>query len=172
MMKHSIKLLVPLVAISFAVGLASGCSKTERQEMEAAHEEKKEEKAEVKAEKQEEKAIEKDADYRDKEWNEAVKYANKGYEQLGDYDKKLNKMQPRRAKLHLEKATKDFSDALTHLAKSEVGKARQDAIDDLNSGVDELNKAYKELDEGRVDAAQLHYDEANKHFAEAADILQ
>jgi len=171
-MKHSIKLLVPLVAISFAVGLASACSKTERQELKAEHEEKNEEKAEVKAEKKEEKAIEKDADYRDKEWNEAVKYANKGYEQLGDYDKKLNEMKPRRAKLHLERARKNFSDALTHLAKSEVGKARQGAIDDLNSGVDELNKAYKELDEGRVDAAQLHYDEANKHFAEAADILQ
>ena len=171
-MTHSIQFLVSAVAISFAVTLGAGCSKTERQEMKAEHEEKKEEKAEAKAEKQQEKAVEKDAAYRDEEWNEAVKYANKGYEQLGDYDKKLNEMKPRRAKLPLEKASKDFSDALTHLAKSEVGEGRQDAIDDLNAGVDSLNKAYKEVDEGRIDAAQLHYDEANKRFSEAAEILQ
>ena len=171
-MRHSIKLLVSLVPIALAVGLATGCSKTEREEIHVEHEDRRAEKAEARAEKQEEKAIEKDVAYRDKEWDEAVEYAKKGYEELGDYDKKLSEMKPRRAKLHLEKANKDFSDALTHLAKSEVGRARQDAIDDLSSGVDELDKAYKELDEGRIDAAQLHYDEANKHFAEAADILQ
>jgi len=171
-MRDSIKFLVPLAAISLAVVLASGCSKEKREEIHTEHEYRREEKAEAHAEKQAVKAVEKDAEYRDEEWNEAVKYANKGYEQLGDYDKKLSEMKPRRAKLHLERARKDFSDALTHLAKSEVGEGRQDAIDDLNAGVDSLNKAYKELDEGRVDAAQLHYDKANKHFAEAADILQ
>lgn len=172
MMRRSITFLVPLAAISLAGVLAFGCSKEKREEIHTEHEYRREEKAEAHAEREAVKAVEKDVEYRDEEWNEAVKYANKGYEELGDYDKKLNEMEPRRAKRHLEKANKDFSNALTHLAKSEVGEARQDAINDLNAGVDALDKAYKELDEGRVDAAQLHYDEANKNFAEAAEILQ
>lgn len=160
-MKRLIKFVVPAVAISLAVMLGSGCSKTERQEIKAEHEVKKEQKE-----------VTRDANYRDKEWDEAVKYANKGYGQLADFDKKVDKMEPERAKLHIEKASKDFSEALTHLAKSEVGKDRESAINHLNSGVDALNKAYKELDEGRVDAAQLHFDEANGDFDKANAILQ
>ena len=135
MMKRQIKFVVPAVAITLTVMLGFGCSKSERQEVKAEHEVKKEQKE-----------ITRDADYRDKEWNEAVTYANKGYEQLDEFDKKLSEMEPRGAKRHLEKAAKDFSNALTHLEKSEVGKAREGAINDLNSGVDALNKAYKELD--------------------------
>jgi nitrogen fixation/metabolism regulation signal transduction histidine kinase len=161
MMKLRIKFVVPAVAVSLAVMLGSGCSKTERQEIKAEHEVKKEQKE-----------VTRDENYRDKEWNEAVKYANKGYAQLADFDKKVDKMEPKRAKRHLEKASKDFSEALTHLAKSEVGKDRESAINYLNSGSDALDKAYKELDEGRVDAAQLHFDEANGDFDKANAILQ
>jgi hypothetical protein len=160
-MRCQIRYVLPAVVIAATLVLASGCSKAERQEAKAEHQVKKEERK-----------MDRDADYRDHEWNEAVKYANKGYTQLNDFDNKLAEVEPDRAKRHLEKASKDFSDALTHLAKSEVGKDRQAAIDDLNSGVDALNKAYKELDEGRIDSAQSHYDKANEYFAKAADILQ
>lgn len=160
-MKRSIKFFLPAATIAVALMLASGCSKAERQEAQAEHQVEKEETK-----------IDRDADYTDREWNEGVKYANKGYDEMGDFDTKFFKDEPERAKLHLEKASKDFSDALTHFAKSEVGKDRQGAINDLNSGVDALDKAYKELDEGRVDSAQSHYDKANEYFAKAADILQ
>jgi len=160
-MRRRIKFVVPAVAIALSLTLGFGCSKSERQEVKAEHEVKKEEKQ-----------MNRDAEFRDKEWDEAVNYANKGYEHLDEFDKKLNEMEPRRAKRHLEKAAKDFSEALTHLEKSEVGKGRQGAIKDLNSGVDALNKAYKELDEGKVDAAQLHFDKANGHFAKAEATLQ
>ena len=160
-MRRWIQFVLPAVIIAVVLLPAAGCSKAERQEA----------KAEYQVEKEEAKMVQ-DADYRDYEWDEAVKYANKGYDQLGDFDTKLFKDEPERAKLHLEKASKDFSDALTHLAKSEVGKDRQGAINDLNSGVDALDKAFKELDEGRIDSAESHYDKAVEYFNKAADILQ
>ncbi len=112
-----------------------------------------------------------DADYKDFEWNEAVKYAGKGLDQLSDFDYKLSEVEPDRAKSHLKKAVKDFDDALTHLGKSVVGTEGKAAINDLNSGVDELNKAYDELDKGNIDSAQSHYDKANTDFGKAANIL-
>jgi len=160
-MKRWIQFVLPAVVIAATLLLSSGCSKTERQEARTEHQVEKEEAK-----------MDRDADFRDHEWNEAVKYANKGYDQLGEFDTKVFKDEPERAKLHLEKASKDFSDALTHLAKSEVGKDRQGAINDLNSGVDALDKAYKELDEGRIDSAESHYDKAVEYFNKAADILQ
>ena len=160
-MKSHIQFVVPAVVISFALMLGSGCSKTEREEIKADYEVMKEQKAAAR-----------DIDYREKEWNKAIEYANKGYEQLDKFDKNLSKTEPVRVKMHLQKAAKDFSDALTHMEKAEVGKARQGAVDDLNSGVDALNKAYNELDEGRVDAAQLHFDEANRRFSNAQATLQ
>jgi len=36
--------------------------------------------------KKEQKEVTRDENYRDKEWNEAVKYANRGYAQLADFD--------------------------------------------------------------------------------------
>ena len=160
-MKRWIQFVLPAVVIGVALLLASGCSKAERQEA----------KAEYQAEEEVAK-VERDLDYRDEEWNEAVRYANKGYDQLDKFDTKVFKDEPERAKLHLEKASKDFSDALTHLAKSEVGENRQGAVNDLNAGVDALDKAYQEMDEGRIDSAQSHYDKAVEYFNKAADILQ
>ena len=160
-MKRWIQFVVPAVMIAVVLLLASGCSKAGRQEAKAEHQVEKEEAK-----------MDRDADFRDHEWNEAVKYANKGYDQLGEFDTKVFKDEPERAKLHLEKASKDFSDALTHLAKSEVGKDRQGAINDLKAGVDALDKAYKEVDEGRIDSAESHYDKAVEYFNKAADILQ
>ena len=50
-----------------------------------------------------------DERFRDHEWNEALKYANKGHDQLGDFDTKVFKDEPERAQLYLEKASKDSS---------------------------------------------------------------
>ncbi len=160
-MKRQIKFVLPAMTIAVALILAFGCSKAERQEIEAENQVE-----------EEESKIDRDADYGDEEWNEGVNYANKGYDQLSEFGTKLDKAEPERAKLHLERATKDFSDALTHFAKSEVGPDRQGAINDIKSGVEALNRADKELDEGRTDSAQDHYDKANEYFAKAADILQ
>jgi hypothetical protein len=160
-MKRQIKFVLPAATIAVALLLAFGCSNEERQKLEAEHQVNKEEAT-----------INRDADFTDREWNEGVRYANKGYDQLTEFGTKLDTVEPKRAKLHLEMATRDFSDALTHFAKSEVGKDRQGAINDVKSGVEALNRADKELDEGRTDSAQDHYDKANEYFAKAADILQ
>ena len=87
-------------------------------------------------------------------------------------DENLSEMEPRRAKRHLDKAVKNFRDALAHLEKSEVGKPRQSAIGGLSSGVEKLDKAYAELDEGRVDAAQKQLDMASRPLAKAEKTLQ
>jgi len=159
-MKCEIGFAGPAVAVALALVVGFGCSKAERQEIKAQHEVDKEE-----AE------IVRDAEYRVDQWDEAVRYANKGYDQLDEFDTKYFKDEPRRARMHLEKAAKDFRDALTHFAKCEVGEDRQGAVNDLNAGVDALDKAYKEFDEGRVDAAQSHYDTACEYFAKAETIL-
>jgi len=116
--------------------------------------------------------MDKDAKYKDYEWNEGVKYANKGYHQLDDFDTKYFKDEPERAKLHLERAAKDFDSALTHFAKSEVGSDGQKAIKDLNSAVNQLSTANNAFDAGNFDSAQSHYDKASEYFAKADAILE
>lgn len=160
-MKIRMNIVVPAVAISLTLALGLGCSKTERQEVKAEQ-----------AVKKEQKEATEEAAFRDDEWNDAVKSAQRGYEQLAELDEKLSEMEPRRAKRHLDKAAKNFRDALAHLEKSEVGKPRQSAIDGLSSGVDKLDKAYAELDEGRVDAAQEQLDMARRPLARAEKTLQ
>ena len=160
-MKNRMNIVVPAVAIALTLVLGPGCSKTEQQEV----------KAEQAAKKEQKKAAE-EAAFRDDEWNDAVKSAQKGYEQLAALDENLSEMEPRRAKRHLDKAVRSFRNALAHLEKSEVGKPRQSAIGGLSSGVDKLDKAYAELDEGRVDAAQAQLDKASRPLARAEKTLQ
>ena len=78
--------------------------------------------------------------YDDHEWNVGVKAANKGYHQLDDVDTKVFKDEPKRAKIHLEKALNDFSSALTHFAKAEVGLDGQKAIKDVDAAVGQLGQ--------------------------------
>ncbi len=109
--------------------------------------------------------------YDDHEWNVGVKAANKGYHQLDDVDTKVFKDEPKRAKIHLEKALNDFSSALTHFAKAEVGLDGQKAIKDVDAAVGQLNTCCDEIDAGNYDSAQSHYDKAANYFAKATDIL-
>jgi tetratricopeptide (TPR) repeat protein len=160
-MKRRIRFAGPAVAITFTMMLGFGCSKAERQEIKAEYQVKKEEAK-----------MDTDAKYSGYEWKEGVKYANKGYDQLSDFDTKVFKDEPERAKLHLERAAKDFDSSLTHFGKSEVGLDGQKAIKDFNSGVDALNTAYNELDAGNIDSAQSQYDKASEYFAKADAILQ
>lgn len=160
-MRNRMNIVAPAAAIALMLVMGLGCSKAEQQEAKAEG-----------AVKEEQKKSTDEAGFRDDEWNDAVKSAQRGYEQLAALDEQLSEMEPRRAKRHLDKAAKNFRDALAHLEKSEVGKARQSAIGGLSSGVDKLDKAYAELDEGRVDAAQLHFDKASGPLARAEKTLQ
>ncbi len=161
MMKRRVKFVGPAVAITIIMMLGFGCSEAERQEMKAEHQV---DKTEAK--------MDRDADYTDFQWDEGVKFANKGYHQLDDFDTKYFKDEPDRATMHLEKAAKDFDKALTHFAKSEVGIDGQKAIKDLQSAVDQLNKSSNEFDAGNMDSAQSHYNNASDYFAKADAILQ
>ena len=160
-MKRRIRFAGPAVAITMIMMLGFGCSKAEQQEI----------KAEYQVEKEEAK-MDKEATYSDYEWNEGVKYANKGYDQLSDFDTKVFKDEPERAKLHLEKAAKTFDSSLTHFAKADVGQDGQKSIKAFNSGVDALNTSLNEFDAGNIDSAQSHYDKASEYFAKADAILQ
>lgn len=138
-MKRTIRLIVPVLVISMALLLTSGG-------IVAADDEK----------------------WAEKEYDKAVKDANHGFDQLDKVDKKLSEAEPKKAITHFDKALDDFEHALTHLAKADVGKEHQGAIDDLNSGVDALNKALKNLENGNIDDAQKHYEKANEYFERAA----
>ncbi len=159
-MRRQIRFVGPAIAVIFALALGFGCSKAERQEMKDEHAVNKAANEAVR-----------DANYRDDQWNDAVRYVNKGYDQMDDFDTKVFYDEPELAKMHLKKASKDFSDALSHFAKSEVGKGRQKAVDDLNSAVDALDKAYDELDKGDADAAESHYNTAVEYFDKAEGVL-
>jgi hypothetical protein len=140
--------------------LGFGCSKTERQEIKADH------RMEITEAK-----MSKETMYDDHQWNEGVKYADKAYHQLDDFDTKVFYDEPKRAKVHLEKALNDFSSSLTHFAKAEVGLDGQKAIKDVDAAVKQLNTCCDEIDKGNFDSAQSHYDKAGEYFTKAGAIL-
>ncbi len=108
--------------------------------------------------------------FEDKQMRLAAKDANHGFDELDKVGAKLDKGKQKSAINHFENAADDFDQALTHLAKAEVGKDQEGVIDDLKSGVDALNKALKNLENGKDEDAQKHFDKANDYFnrAEAA----
>jgi hypothetical protein len=161
MIKRHVKFTGPATAIILTVMLGFGCSKAKRQEIKAEHQVQKEESK-----------MTKESMYDNFEWKEGVKYAKKGYHQLDDFDTKYFKDEPKRAKLHLERAAKDIDSALTHFAKSDVGLDGQKAINDLKAAADQLNTTYNEFDAGNIDSAQSHYDKASAYFSKATAILQ
>jgi hypothetical protein len=109
--------------------------------------------------------------FENRQWNDAVREAKRGYKQLSDFDWKVEEAEPKRAASHLRKALDDFNSALTHIAKAEVGLDQKGAVDDVNRGVEELNSAVTDLDNGEVSSAQRHYDEAVSNFGKADVIL-
>ena len=109
--------------------------------------------------------------YENRQWNDAVRDIKRAYNQLSDFDWKVDEAEPKRAARHLRKALDDFNAAITHAAKADVGEAQKGAVDEVNHGINELDSAVTALDNGNVDSARSHYDKATTSFQKAAAIL-
>ena len=109
--------------------------------------------------------------FENRQWNDAVRDMKRAYNQLSDFGWKLVEGEPERAARHLRKALDDFSAAMTHVAKADVGEGQKGAVDDVNHGIKELSDTVTALDDGNVDSAQRHYDKAATSFQKAAAIL-
>jgi len=109
--------------------------------------------------------------FENRQWNDAVREAKRGYNQFSKFDWKLEEGEPKLAARHLRKALDDFNSALTHIEKAEVGAGQKSAVDDMNRGVKELNDAVVDLDSGKVGSAHSHYDKAVSCFSKADVIL-
>lgn len=149
-MRGKTTFIVTAVVVATLMILSPGCTQEERDKIKA----------------------ERDEDFAERQWNDGVREVNKGLEQLDLFDERLAEAEPESAKRHLEKTSGHFKKALTHFEKAEVGRERQGAIDDLNTGDKALDKAYEDFVAGNIDAAQSQLDKANEHFARAASKLQ
>ena len=109
--------------------------------------------------------------FENRQWNDAVRDIKRAYNQLSDFDWKVDEAEPKRAARHLRKSLDDFNAAMTHAAKADVGESQKGAVNDVNHGIKELNDAVTALDNGNVDSAQSHYDKAATSFQKAAAIL-
>ena len=150
MMRSKMTTVVMALVLGAATVLTAGCSEAEREEIKT----------------------ERDEAFAERQWDDGVREVNKGLEQLDLFDERLAEAEPESAKRHLEKTSGHFKKALTHFEKAEVGRERQGAIDDLNTGDKALDKAYEDFVAGNIDAAQSQLDKANEHFARAASKLQ
>ena len=115
--------------------------------------------------------VDKEERYENRQWNDAVRDAKRAYDQLSKFDWKAWDGKPESAARHLRKALDDFSAAMTHVEKADVGKAQKGAVDDVNRGIKQLDEAVTALDDGNLDSAQRHYDNAANDFDKAAAIL-
>ena len=149
-MRGKTTFIVTAAVVATLMILSSGCTQEEREKIEA----------------------ERDEAFAERQWDDGVREVNKGLEQLDLFDERLAEAEPESAKRHLEKTSGHFKKALTHFEKAEVGRERQGAIDDLNTGDKALDKAYEDFVAGNIDAAQSQLDKANEHFARAASKLQ
>ncbi len=111
-----------------------------------------------------------DGMYIDKHMRLAFKDANHGYDALDKVRSALDKGKQKSAERHFENAIDDFEQAISHLAKAELGEDREQIVDDLSAGLDKLKKAAKNLENGNLKEFQTHYASAETHFnrAEAA----
>lgn len=109
--------------------------------------------------------------FENRQWNEAERDVKRAYNQISDFDWKVELAEPERAARHLRKSIKDFNSAMTHIAKADVGESQKGAVDDFNAGVKQLDDSATAIDNGNLDAAQRHYDKANNDFDKAAGIL-
>jgi len=113
----------------------------------------------------------KDERFENRQWNDAARDLKKAYNQFSDFEWKVELAEPKRAAHHLKKSLNDFNTAMTHVAKADVGREQQGAVDDINKGIKQLDDAVTSLDNGNVDSAQNHYDKAAAEFNKAAAIL-
>jgi len=145
-----LKTLAVIAGVAAAAAmLTTGCSPEQREEIKA----------------------ERDVAFVDRQWDDGVREAEKGFDQLDAFDRDLAEAEPDFALNHLKKSAEHFDKARTHFAKAEVGREKQGAIDDINAGYDALDKAIGDLEEGKVDSAQAHLDKAYEHFTRADQTL-
>ena len=78
-------------------------------------------------EQREEITAERDAAFVDRQWDDGVYQAEKGFEQLDAFDRNLA-ADPDSALRHLKKSAEHFDKARTHFAKAEVGREKQGAV--------------------------------------------
>lgn len=114
----------------------------------------------------------KDERFDNRQWNDATRDLKKAYNQFSDFEWKVELDEPKRAAHHLRKSLDDFNAAMTHVAKVDVGREQQGAVDDLNRGIKQLDGAVTALDNGNIDSAETHYDKAAAEFNKAAAILE
>ena len=109
--------------------------------------------------------------FENRQWNDAVRDVKRAYSQISTFEWKVAKEEPVRAAKHLKKALNDYTAAMTHIAKADVGESQAGAVDDLNKGIKALDEAVTALDNGEVALAQSHYDKAAACFGKAEGIL-
>lgn len=115
--------------------------------------------------------MDRDDRFDNRQYNDAVRDLKKAYKQFSDFDWKADLDEPKRAVWHLQKSRDDFKAAMTHIAKLDVGRERQGAVNDINKGIDELASAVTAYTDDNLDSAQKHYNKAATEFNKAASIL-
>ena len=105
------------------------------------------------------------------EYDEAVKYMNNGYAEMGKVFNALADDEDKKAYKRFNKALDDFSKADVHLAKAALPESDQPAIKAMKKGLDALRSCVKALEKNDVDSAQQDYDTAQNYFAQASVLL-
>jgi len=111
------------------------------------------------------------ADDASKDLDDAAKYMNKGYAEIGKVVNKLDDDKEKSAMRHFNKAMKDFNKAVEYYAKATLPPEDQPAVAALKKGLDALDKCVKALEKNNQSEAQQEYDAAQNYFAEAASLL-
>jgi uncharacterized protein YukE len=111
------------------------------------------------------------ADDASKDLDDAAKYMNKGYAEIGKVVNKLDEDKEKSAMRHFNKAMADFNKAVEYYAKATLPPEDQPAIEALKQGLDALDKCVKALEKNNQSEAQQEYDAAQNYFAEAASLL-
>jgi len=111
------------------------------------------------------------ADDASKDLDDAAKYMNKGYAEIGKVVNKLDDDKEKSAMRHFNKAMKDFNKAVEYYAKATLPPEDQPAVTALKKGLDALDKCVKALEKNNQSEAQQEYDAAQNYFAEAASLL-
>jgi len=106
-----------------------------------------------------------------KDMDDAAKYMNKGYAEIGKVVNKLDDDKEKSAMRHFNKAMKDFNKAVEYYAKATLPPEDQPAVEALKKGLDALDKCVKALEKNDQSKAQQEYDAAQNYFAEAASLL-
>ena len=104
-------------------------------------------------------------------YDEAVRYMNKGYSQLGKVANKLDQNKTSSATKHFNRALKDFDKAVVNYSKAVLPAEDKPAVDALQKGLDALQKSVKDLEKNDYVSAQNNYDMAQNYLVEASVLL-